>query len=260
METTSFSLVKWYMDCVTDAGETIILYCADLRWRGIHATLGNLLAKTSDGSPLSRTSLARYELTPSADQIAVRHPRLKVEGAWHAAAPPFSSTVYECAEGSVVWNCIQPRSQVSVCIADRDLRGLGYAECLTITVLPWHLPLRELRWGRFVSPDHTLAWVDWRGSFATSLAFFDSRRCSLRSTSESQVDIGDAALEIAPGPSLRSGRLGATVARGVSGLRRLFPNSLLNVDEQKSLGSGTMTIDGRASTGWVIHEVVKWEL
>ena len=35
-----FELSKWYADCVTEQGDALILYCAELRWRGpaIHYT------------------------------------------------------------------------------------------------------------------------------------------------------------------------------------------------------------------------------
>jgi hypothetical protein len=120
--------------------------------------------------------------------------------------------------------------------------------------------MRQLRWGRFVASDHTLAWVDWQGPFSTRIAVLDSCQCILRIVSDTQVVAGDAALQIAPGISLRAGRLGSTILPSASGLRKLFPRSLFNVDEQKSLSPGTLTLSGRKSAGWVIHEVVQWEL
>ena len=260
METTSFSLVKWYMDCVSDSGEAAILYCADLRWRGVHASLGSLLIAPADQPPLTTTSLGRFTISTSPEQISVNHHRLKVGGQWQSASPPFQSAVYQGPGGSVVWNCIQPRSVVSVCTPHGDQMGLGYAECLSITIPPWHLPLRELRWGRFVSNDHSLAWIDWQGPYSRKLAVLDSRECILESVSESQVVAGDASLQIAPGRALRSGRLSSTILPGASALRRLFPRSLFNVDEQKTLSPGSLTISGQAYSGWTIHEVVKWEL
>ena len=260
MGAMSFSLVKWYMDCVTDSGEAVIVYLADLHWRGIHAHIGSVLTTRKDEPPVTHTSLARHDLHSSTELIAVEHPKLKVRGCWQSAAAPFAKIVYEEQAGSVVWNCIQPRSRVKVSVGDQEFHGLGYAECLTVTVPPWQLPMRELRWGRFVAPDHALAWVDWIGTYSTSFALLDSQETHLRSASEAEVVAGDAVLQIAPGKSLRSGRLGSTILSGASGLRRLFPRRLFGIDERKSLSPGTLTIAGKSSTGWVIHEVVKWEL
>lgn len=83
--------------------------------------------------------------------------------------------------------------------------------------------MRELRWGRFVSAEQTLAWIHWQGPYSTSVAVLDSQRCTLHSVTDSQVIAADAVLQIAPGVSLRSGRIGSTILPGASGLRKLFP-------------------------------------
>lgn len=260
MGPTSFMLVKWYMDCVTEEGEAAILYFADLRWRGIRASIGSVLTAGSKEQPVTRTSLGRYELDSSAELISVVHPKLKIRGCWERDAEPFRRTMYEEKEGSVIWDCVQPRSRVRVSIGNRELIGLGYAECLRVTVPPWQLPLNELRWGRFVAENHSLAWVDWRGTYSSSVAVVDSREAALRSVTQERVVAGDAVLDIAPGVSLRAGRLGSTILPGASGLRKLFPRSLFNIDEEKNLGPGTLTLSEQKCKGWVIHEVVKWEL
>jgi hypothetical protein len=168
--------------------------------------------------------------------------------------------VYEEAGGSIVWNCLQPGSRVRVRSGDRELEGLGYAECLTVTVAPWNLPLRQLRWGRFVSAVHSLAWVDWQGEHSASLAVVDGSECKLLSVSESEVAVDGGILRIAEGVSLRGGRLRSTVLPGARALKRLFPASLFNIREQKWKSRGTLIDRGETSHGWVIHEVVEWEL
>ena len=101
---------------------------------------------------------------------------------------------------------MQPRSRVEVLVGDCEFNGLGYAECLTVTVPPWQLPIRQLRWGRFVAPDRSLAWIDWQGPFSTSISIIDSRQIALQSACDVQVVAGDAVLQIASGISL--GRAG----------------------------------------------------
>jgi hypothetical protein len=260
MGATSFSLVKWYMDCVTDSGEAAIVYLADLHWRGIHARIGSVLTTNDRHSPVTSTSLGRYTLRSSPERITIEHSKLKIAGCWLSGAAAHQHKVYESSAGSVVWNCIQPRSRAKLSVEGREFAGLGYVECLNVTVPPLQLPLQELRWGRFVAPDHTLAWVDWKGTYSTSFALLDTRLTTLSSASDREVIADDAVLQMASGSSLRSGRLGATILPGALGLRRLFPRRLFGIDEQKSLSLGTLTIAGQSSTGWVIHEVVKWQL
>lgn len=74
MESSAFSLVKWYMDCITGAGDAAILYCADLRWRGLHTHIGSALVSASDGVPETRSSLGRYQLSATSDEITIQHP------------------------------------------------------------------------------------------------------------------------------------------------------------------------------------------
>jgi hypothetical protein len=252
-----FSLVKWYMDCVTEQGETAILYCADLTWRGISASYSSVLL-TDERAVDTQSSMKRYRLISTDDRISVEFPRLQVQGTWTAAATPVQHTMYEDARGSVFWNCVQPGSSVHVTVGDRELSGLGYAECLTLTLPPWQLPLRQLRWGRFVSPQDSLAWIDWQGSYSTSIAVHNSQKCEPLSISDTEVVLNDARLRLDQPRSLRSGRLGSTVLSGAPMLRILLPDSLANIEEKKWRSRATLETPEHQSHGWAIHEVVDW--
>jgi len=255
---SEFSLVKWYMDCVTHLGDAAILYCAELHWRGAHLTYASVLSVIG-GTTQSRSSMRRYRLSSANDQIAIEFPRLGVSGRWKADAAPIERIIYESAAGTVHWNCVQPRSLVELRVGERELTGLGYAECLTLTVPPWQLPMRQLRWGRFVSSSDSLAWIDWQGEHTTSFAVHNGRVCELLSASDSEVEIRDATLRMEASFTLRAGRLGATILPGAPALGRLFPRSLFNVEEEKWRSRGRLNAQGRLSEGWVIHEVVHWK-
>jgi len=259
VQASAFSLVKWYMDCVTEAGGVAIVYCADLRWHGVHATLSSVL--TGDDELIgTRTSISHHKLTFDGGCISADLPKLGVSGLWEADAPPVEHTVFEQDSGRIHWNCLQPRSRVHLRVGDRELSGLGYAECLTVTIPPWQLPMRQLRWGRFVSPQDSLAWVEWKGSFNTSFAILNGEECEPQTVSESEVIAPNATLGIEPGLPLRSGRLRSTILPGAPALGKLFPSSLFNAEERKWRSRGVLTAPDRVSTGWVIHEVVQWKL
>jgi len=260
LHTGPFSLVKWYLDCVSDTGDAAILYCADLRWRGLHAAIGSVLESRDGIEARTRTSLGRFRIRATADEILAEHPRLKASGRWQSACRPVQCTVYQEAGASIIWDCLQPGSRVTMRLAETEFAGLGYAERLTLILPSWRLPIRHLRWGRFVAPHHSLTWIDWQGPYSTRFAAFNGRLCPLRAASEVQVVIDGAKLEIAPGDSLRSGQLNSTILRGAPALARLFPASLFNIREQKWKSRGTLAHAGQSSHGWVIHEVVDWEL
>jgi hypothetical protein len=200
-----------------------------------------------------------YRLFASPAEIRVESPRLQVSGRWEANAAPYRHTVYECADGTVEWNCQQPRSLVELNLGGRELIGLGYAECLTVTLPPWRLPLRHLRWGRFVSEEDSLAWVDWQGPFATSFAIHNGAPCQPLSVSDGEVVLADATLRMGESLPLRAGRLGTTVLPGAPALAKLLPGSLFNIEEHKWRSRGILNTPERVSRGWAIHEVVHWK-
>ena len=247
------------MDCVTAEGDAVILYCAALGWRGIGAAYSSVLT-AQQGVIESHASMVRYRLSSTNDAIDVEFPRLKVSGRWRADAAPFERTVYENAAGRVVWNCMQPRSQVQVRVGARELTGAGYAECLTLTLPPWQLPMRQLRWGRFVSAEDSLAWVDWQGPYSTRFALHNGALCEALSVTDTEVAIGGATLTMSESLPLRSGRVEKTVLPEAPALRRLLPHSLFNIEEHKWRSRGALQANGRKSRGWVIHEVVDWKL
>jgi hypothetical protein len=259
---TRFSLVKWYLDCVSDAGEVAILYSARVRWRGIRLAYSNLI--WSDGATnKSASSMHGAEIRHDGQQIFLASPQLGVEGMWTARAAPVERTVYGCEAGSVVWNSLQPASAVSLSIGEKRLTGAGYAECLTLTMPPWQLPLRHLRWGRFVSdrgaltPD-TVTWIDWMGSHALRLVVHNGASDEGASIADTEIAWAGGKLRIEEPIVLRAGRLGSTILPAAPALRRIFPHSLFNVEEKKWRSRGILATPDGESRGWVIHETVDW--
>jgi hypothetical protein len=256
---SSFTLTKWYMDCVTAAGETAILYSAVLGWRGLSLNYNSILMANAEGVA-SRASMAPARVGGDAERIEARAPRLGVEGCWSGRGGPFRAVVYEGDEGVVDWNCLQPGARVRLRVGERELDGEGYAECLTVTVPPWRLPMKQLRWGRFVSEEHSLVWIDWQGSYSKSLAVIDGRRCALRAAGEKEVVAEGATLRMSESLPLRAGELGATVLPSAPRLRRMLPRPLAAIRESKWRSRGVLTCGDETSNGWVIHEVVHWDL
>jgi hypothetical protein len=207
----------------------------------------------------TRTSISSFRVSSEDGRISAELPKLGVFGTWEADTKGVERTVYEHGTGRVHWNCLQPRSLARVQIGDREMCGLGYAECLTMTGPPWKLPMRQLHWGRFVSLQDSLAWVDWQGTYNTSFAILNGEELMPLTVSESEVAVDGATLRIEAGMPLRSGRLGSTILPGAPAIAKLLPLSIFNVEEYKWRSRGELAAPDRTSRGWVIHEVVHWK-
>jgi hypothetical protein len=254
----SFSLAKWYLDCVTDAGEAVIVYATELGWHGARLHLTSVL-RGAEGDVRTQTSMAQCRITQAHGRISAEAQKEGVAGVWLADGVGCERTIYETEVGRVQWKCLQPKSKVHLRVDDCVKMGLGYAECLILTVPPWKLPLNELRWGRFVSARDSLVWVDWKGTYSTRFALLNGETCQLTHATNYEVLAGPAKLRIHAGFALRKGRLKRTILPEVPMLKKLLPDSLFRVEEAKWCSRGEMSCEDRISTGWVIHEVVHWK-
>jgi protein-S-isoprenylcysteine O-methyltransferase Ste14 len=255
-----FELSKWYMDCVSDAGDLVIAYFAELRWGRITMPYASVLVRWA-GEPVRSQSTVRSSAPPeeAGDTLAWASPALGITGLWTSLAAPTVASLFDSPQGRVQWRCLQPRARAEVCVGQRSFVGLGYAEHLSLTVEPWHLPIDELRWGRFVGERRGLVWVDWRGPHTKQFVCLDGRELGpIQIDEHSVVGLADGMrLTITEGQVLRSGALGETVFSCVPGLDRL-PARILGVAETKWCAQGALEAAPGSDRGWVIHEVVRW--
>jgi hypothetical protein len=228
----TFHLAKWYMDCVSADGEVFLAYRAELRWRAVHlhyaSVLGGCTSMRESPEPVWCGGVLQWDA-----------PALGISATWHAIDPPARESLLD---GACDWNCLVPRARAEVRLPGRTIRGLGYAEHLTMTVPPWSLPISELRWGRFLSETDSVVWIEWSGAKSASLRW----RNGVRSQGE-RVEIQDQT-------TLREGKLVETALRVIPNVHKLFPARILGMRESKWRSRAAF----RAAGGWAIHEVVHW--
>ncbi len=277
----AFELSKWYMDCVSDAGEVFIGYAASARLRGLGLQYASVLETGSleiGNDTSSRARRARRPRTAIAlrgvrkpelrgSNISWRSKPLGVTGRWAADLGAVRRRLLTSERGVVDWCCFQPRSLARI---DRDrggpISGLGYVEHLRLTIKPWQLPISELRWGRFLSPDHALVWIEWRGPHPLLMVIHNGRQTGAARVSDSAIKVEDRrgkglglGLKLDRGSVLREGRVGTTALSRTPVLNRLLPAKMLDVYECKWRSSGVLSRNGTTvAQGWAIHEVVRW--
>ena len=250
------------MDCVAENGDAAVVYVADLRWNKLSIHYESLLTVV-DGR-LHCVSSPRKGHLPQLDRdsITLTQPGLGIAGTWHALRAPVRRAVFEGKEGGIDWHCHQPMAQADLSLpGKRRITGLGYAECITLSVVPWKLPLEELHWGRFLSEQHALVWIDWRGPQPWQTLIHNGRELEIQSLTESEILFAPTgnSLDLDRGLVLRSGQLGHTVFAGISRLAGLRPRNMLAVEECKWRSRGVLQAASANASGWAIHEVVKWK-
>ena len=163
-----FELTKWYADCVTAEGDLAIVYSAELRMAGVPFHYEAVLLKDAGAAAKTSYSLRRNAL-PRMEDGCVRwgSREWSAKGVWQADAEEQSERLYATEGGELVWRCVAPRAVGRVEVAGREMQGWGYAEEVRLTIAPWKLPIKRLRWGRFVNATDAVVWIDWEGSHAT---------------------------------------------------------------------------------------------
>jgi len=252
----TFNLSKWYLDYVTDLGDVEIAYTGTAHWGPVCLHYSSIL-EAVEGRVRERHSL-RQQARPEQEESTIcwRSKALNCETTWQAAAPPVRETVYCSSKGSIEWNCVTPLARAKA----RERSGLGYVEHLEMTIPPWELPIRALRWGRFTSASDYVIWIDWLGEFSRRIVYLNGEMIPCSTLEDERLEAQDGTrLLMDRSLVLRDGPLGTTALSAVPGIRRMFPARLLQTNECKWRSRARLERRGKAPVeGWAIHEIVSW--
>jgi hypothetical protein len=255
-----FRLSKWYTDLVSEDGAAFIGYWARMRWGPVVIPYAATLYRPVGGPNRERFSIRRC----SGPRIRNRElrwncRRLHLGGVWTGRSPAIHRKLLETADGSITWSCHIPSADARVDLAGRILSGQGYAEHLDMYVKPWRLPFDELRWGRFVSAEDALTWIEWRGEESASWCFHNGSELEGVIVDSDRIQLpGDReALELRDATVLRDGRLAETALRVVPGTSLWLHPRVRDAHETRWLARGELRMGSRSTSGWVMHEVVR---
>jgi hypothetical protein len=154
------------------------------------------------------------------------------------------------------------RVEAPVAAARFELEGLdpvlgaGYVERIFMTVPPWRLPIRELRWGRWLDSEasRSVVWIEWRGAAPRTWVFADGCRLDAAVTDEGVV--ADGARVVLDTTRTLHERAFAEIARTIPPLEAIVPAPLLELRETKWCSSGRLVKAGTPGpSGHAVHEV-----
>jgi hypothetical protein len=256
-----FSLGKYYVDFVTSEGHYFIGYAAQMNWLGIEVNYRATIHHPSIHGVKSGPLLSARESPVVEDtNLTWSTPKLGFDGYWRHLSSAESHVLHKENDGLVEWNCLQPSAHARLTTGSGDTyEGLGYVEYLNMTVTPWHLGLRMLLWGRFVSEHHSLVWIVWQGKYPLALLICDGRKIANPRISDAKVQGDDLELSLERADTIRVGSIGETLVSKLPSVLRSAPVEFLGGREEKYVSRGKLTYrDGSSHTGWVIHERVSW--
>ncbi len=267
MSQPSFRLSKWYLDVVDESGRVFIGYAGEVSWKGFGAPYTSILLY--NGNNIERNEfrlhhVAAPELDAANNTLRWEDARFGLAGTWTGDQKPICVRLFENEEGSVDWRCFLPNAWVALMLDDATpLKGRGYAEQIEITCPPWHIPLGQLRWGRFLSEKYSIIWIEWRTDSPRQWVFLNGIQVSRVQVSDDEVILPEQGIRLMLD---RSGNLESekkiqqVAGRMLSflpGFKQSAPARFLYADEHKWRSKALLHEQGvLKSEGWAIHELV----
>ncbi len=257
-----FRLRKYYLDLVTRDGTALIAYAARLQFAGLRVGYSSVLLAPADQPPSERSVLDRHPLPRATNGTLIwNSPALELSGRWEGPAQEIRRTLLQTSAGSIRWNCSLARSSATVQVGETIYSGIGYAEWVRLTIAPWDLPFRTLRWGRHASSEHAVVWIAWSDREEASWIWLDGKEqpeANLGSDAITGLE-GGLTLQLGHQRDIRDRRLLSGLGQTIPRLLPLVGDRLSTFREHKQLAPSALMSHGtQLDRGWTIHEVVTW--
>lgn len=252
-----FLLRKWYFDVTGPDGSVAIAYWAEVRW-GRWVRRGSALFRHPSLAPEWRFGIPTGAgPTEHPGSIAWQAAELGCQLRLNPLLPPSEHRLLDRPPGAVVWRAVAPRAEAEFGFDDGStVAGLGYAEWVELRIPPWKLPIKTLRWGRFLSPSASLVWIGWDGGHPLRLVLRDGVSVPPIAIDDHAVSMEGAVLTLSEPVPLADADVSVMLAP--SALRPVAER-LTGTWQTRWLSRGLFTgSDGIGVTGTAIHEVVRW--
>jgi hypothetical protein len=257
---------KYYTDCIDDNGNTFIGYIGKVKWRRFEFNYANYLFYNAyENQFYNDFSITKHTYPEWISPILNwDFQELNIVGKWQSTQPPIDEILMQNDESSIHWMCLQPKAHCGVKIKDFLVKGLGYTERLDFLLNPFDLPFESIRWGRFICPNFSLVWIEWRGKVPLKFVYLDGEKYENVEITDDAITIIDKdwQLLLTEKLELRKGSLLDTVFKKLAWLKGVFPLKMLNTYECKWRSKGILKQNNHSENilnGWAIHEIVMWK-
>jgi hypothetical protein len=259
---SKIGILHWCLDCVAPSGDLFIGEAVSIRWSTLHINLVSGIFSRNDRVECKNSVVFR-EVFPkqSGNELTWDCAPLSIRGTWKAIAPPIEKPLFSGGTGNVSWQIAAPRAEVSVEVnKEYTLSGIGFADHCEIAINEWALPVRELRWGRYLSDKESFQWIDLTGAESHVWVWRNGIEQAIASVTDDVVAIDDSVtLGLGYRKAIREGHLGDTLLGSLPVLAHLVPKKIGDVYEctwrtRGVLLQGVEQID----TGWAIHRLIRF--
>ena len=266
MTKSGFNLHKWYLDFVSHNGEAMIFYAARMTYLNISVYYSSWLHYHPANGPKVRSHFRNVKLPLRDENTIFWHDDVfNVSGKWQSRATPLLARIFEDDHGYLDWNCFQPVSKVQLRIDDQIIDGRGYGEELVLTTLPWHIPMDELRWGRFHAPGEIMVWIELREKNKQQWLWLNGTKYSNCQITDDFIESAknDFILKLDHEGVIESQKtifkVVEKILRFIPGFKQLMPAKFLMARNNKWISTGEFQRKGRAvAQGMAIHECVNF--
>jgi len=253
---------KWYADSISPKGDVFIGYAAQVGLGPFSLPYQATLTGPRGEFSSQRTALTSKGIPDlTAEGATWRCPALDLTGTWKRTAPSFHRVLLDSPSMTIEWRCHMPGASARVRVGDQAFDGSGYLEELRVRGNPMGIPIRELRWGRFLGERDSVVWIDWRGPHPLTLVLHDGVEMTDSRVTDEAVSFAGFRLGLGGEDAwtLRDEVAEESVFPNRAWLRPLLPRALARLREVKWAAPGSLERpDGTTSPGWIIYERVEW--
>lgn len=257
-----FAFTKWYLDGVNEGGDVCTMYCTHLEVGDLALTWHAVADYPVTGEPQQRWSLARVaapELVGA--RLIWEAPALDLSLVMDPFDRPRDVRLLDRADGAVAWHGATMAANLRLERPGQPVfAGAGYAECLSLTIPPWQLPIDTMEWGHWMSDDraHASTWFRWRDTHPLDRVIEDGGDAASVVIDGARITTANSALEISRERPLERRSL-RDIIRAIPLVSRVVPERLLGLVETTWVGRGIRRdADGSTHEGWAIRETVRF--
>ncbi len=256
----NFKLTKYYLDCISEDNNLIILYSAKLEWNLLKIGFMSLFHKNHNDCVNEKSIYSNQTFPKFYDNTLVwENPKLNINCNFKLLQQPISADLSPENDGSVLWECLSPICDSEIYTDSLKIIGKGYLERLTLTKYPWELGLSNLYWGRFIADEDYIVWIIWEGEFPLTKIYYNGSEYSECRINEERLEFGNFQLLFQENFTIRNSYLLNGILKNIPFIDKFTKTPVSKIKEIKHYSKSKFIKNGQEIFGNTIREKVLWE-